>query len=108
MPILDFVVWSKGDLESYQRRLPSYTLYLVVLAPSVEVALRRDAERAEKTIAAETTAAKWLELQDYMSRDLSGIGLWVDSSDLNADETVDYILARKANARVISTAVESE
>lgn len=100
VPILDFVVWSKDDIESYQRHLLSRALYLVVLAPSVEVALRRDKERTEKTIAAETAPANWWELQAYMRRDLSGIGLWVDFSALNADETVDYILARKANARV--------
>ena len=100
VPILDFVVWSKDDLESYERHLPSCTLNLVVLSPSIEVALRRDAERAEKTIAAETSPAKWSELQAHMGRDLSGIGLWVDSSDLSADETVDYILARKADAAV--------
>ena len=100
VPILDFVVWSKNQLKSYQQHLPSSTIYLVVLAPSVEVALRCDAERAEKTIASETASANWPNLQAHMARELSGTGLWVDSSDLGPDETVDYILARKTDAAV--------
>ena len=35
-----------------------------------------------------------------MARELSGTGLWVASSDLDPDETVDYILARKTDAAV--------
>ena len=100
VPILDFVVWSKDQLKSYQRHLPSCTIHLVVLVPSVEVALRRDSERTEKTIASETAQGTWSNLQMNMDRELGGTGLWVDSSDLDADETVDYILARKADAAV--------
>ena len=93
VPVLDYVLARKDLLDMYRQYLREYALYLVVLAPNEEVALRRDAERKGKTV-----AAQWIHLAESFRRELSGTGLWIDSSDQSAEKTVDYILANKAAA----------
>ena len=93
VPVMDRVVVNKELLEMYQNYLAGYAVYLVVLAPTVEVALRRDAMRSEKTV-----AARWEHLDGEIREGLKDTGLWVDSSELSVDETVDRILNLKAQA----------
>src|SRR6266545_3228366 len=71
VPVLDYVVVSRARLEEYRRQLEGLALDLVVLAPGREVALRRDRERAEKTV-----AEVWAYLEDELVRELGAIGLW--------------------------------
>ncbi len=95
IPVLDYVVAFGALLAEYQRHLAHQALHLVVLAPCQDVALSRDQNREEKTVAAE-----WVHLAPIFREELTGTGLWVDSSDLSANETVEYILANKATARL--------
>ena len=39
-------------------------------------------------------------LESRITRELRGLGLWVDSSDLAIEQTVDYVFASKISAKV--------
>ena len=65
-------------------------MYVVVLACGAEVALHRDAGRAEKTV-----AEQWLHLEQQFIQELSSVGFWVDSGNQTVSETVTTILANK-------------
>ncbi|MEV7398116.1 AAA family ATPase [Aeromicrobium sp. NPDC092404] len=71
-------------------------VHVVVLAPSVAEVARREAGRAKTGYGAWTPEALDAGLRDETPR----VGLWVDSSDLTVDETVETILARLEEARV--------
>ncbi len=75
------------ELQDHLRGLP---VTLVVLAPSPEVVARvRDTGRAKAP-----QGADWAAYLDHELRaTMAGIGLWVDSSELTAEETVAAILA---------------
>jgi chloramphenicol 3-O-phosphotransferase len=62
---------------------------LVVLAPSVAIVEARDAARDE------TVGGGWAEYLDREQRaTMSGVGLWLDTSNQTPEETVDEILRR--------------
>jgi hypothetical protein len=68
-------------------------LRLVVLAPSVPVARARDRERAAKHV-----ADRFAHLDGVMRAELAGTGLWLDSSVLSVEETVDASLSGRKEA----------
>jgi hypothetical protein len=103
VPVIDFVVPGANDLGVYRRELGNYRLLFAVLAPRGDVALERDAKRVGKTL-----AAHWLHLAEQMERELTDTGLWVDSSDLTVDETVDTILSRRTEAVLREMALRPE
>jgi hypothetical protein len=55
--------------------------------------LDRDKKRIEKTV-----AHLWTHLDEVMRNELGGVGLWVDNSQMNLEDTVEYILSHKAKA----------
>jgi chloramphenicol 3-O-phosphotransferase len=65
-------------------------LYVVVLCPSPEVVALREAGRGKVGYGAFSPADLNHELQSNTPR----LGLWLDTSSLSVDETVDAILAR--------------
>ena len=89
-PIIDDVVVGRR-LADFTALIRSRPLLLVVLAPSVEVALARDRLRPDKTV-----ADRWAHVDGEMRRDLAGAGLWIDTDSLTVAQTVDVILARAA------------
>jgi len=93
VPVLDYVVVSQAQLAGYQAELAGLTLHLVVLAPGRDVALRRDRDRPEKTV-----AERWAYLEDELIRELSGHGLWIDNGTRSAEETVEAILRGREEA----------
>lgn len=95
VPVIDYVVVNRARVEEYRRQLPGLTLRLVTLVPDVTVALARDRQRPEKTV-----APLWAHLDEHMRAELQGIGLRVDSSRMTVAETVDYILAEYEAAYV--------
>ena len=94
-PVLDYVVPSRECLQEYLSHLEGLLVRLVTLDPGVEAAVQRDRERPEKTVAAD-----WLHLYHEIREALTGVGLWVDSSKLSAEETVEKVLAGKEMARL--------
>lgn len=92
-PVLDYVVVNKDRVEEFRRQLPGLTLCLVTLAPGISAALDRDRKRPEKTV-----AHFWTHLDEVMRTNLDGVGLWVDNSKMNVEETIVYILSHKSKA----------
>jgi predicted kinase len=88
-PVVDDTLGSRGRLDDYLRALRTRPVFLIVLAPPLEVAERRDSSRPEKTV-----FHIWSHLERSMRRDLAGVGLWLDSGDQSPDETVSEIELR--------------
>ena len=85
-----------ADLERTITMLRTRPLHLIVLAPRPELVLRR-AETRDKV----SGYGDWtVEALDEMLRATPRIGLWLDTSDQTADETVDEIWRRAAEAEV--------
>lgn len=93
--VIDYVVVNQARVEEYRQQLDGLSPHLVTLAPGVTVALQRDRDRPEKTV-----AHLWSHLDGLMRAELAGTGLWVDNAALSIGKTVDYILANQATARV--------
>ncbi len=81
-----------------QEELQNIPFSLVVLAPRVDVvAGQRDPNRAKRLI-----GKAWATYLDHELRTtMEGIGLWIDSSEQRADETVDQILAQLKLEQII-------
>ena len=95
MPILDYAVANQRLLRRYQSGVRGLVLHLVVVDPGREVALERDRLRRTKTV-----AHLWLHMHDELHRELAGLGLWLDTSRLTAEQTVDSILEQQARAQL--------
>ncbi len=86
--VLDDIVL--GESWQYvQAQLQGVPFSLVVLAPRVEVvAQQRDRNRAKRPL-----GAAWATYLDHAFRStMTGIGLWIDSSEMTPEETVAHIL----------------
>ena len=88
-PIVDCVVVSRARLDDFLAFLRSRPIFLVQLAPELEVAADRDARRAEKSV-----LELWRHLDVELREQLPGVGLWLDTSELSPEETVEVILER--------------
>jgi len=95
VPILDYVLVNRARLEEYRKHLHGFDLQLVTLIPAIAVALKRDQERPDKTV-----AAQWAHLHEQIQAELRDLGLWVANSDLTVEQTTDYVLCNAKIARV--------
>ena len=95
VPVIDDTVVERSRLSDYLADLRTRPLYLVLLAPPHEVALARDAARETKQV-----GHIWGHLDAVMREQMPGLGLWIDTARLTADETVDAILKRRGEAVV--------
>jgi hypothetical protein len=89
------------DVISWLRSIPAGPRHLVVLRPSVSVVWQRERQRHEATgktayRPGEFTAA---ELDGFLAQ-TPQVGLWLDTSDQTAEETVAEIIRRRAEAVV--------
>jgi chloramphenicol 3-O-phosphotransferase len=84
-------------LEEYVALVRARPLRVVVLAPSVAVVADRERARGKVGYGATWTPQR---LDAVLREDTPRLGLWVDSSDDTADETVGEILARLDEAIV--------
>src|SRR2546421_9291189 len=96
VPVLDNVVVTRERLDRYRQALADFALYLVVLHPGRETALRPDQARE----ASERYDATAFDLEDDMVREQSGVGLWIDSRAMTPEETVETIWQRSDEARL--------
>jgi chloramphenicol 3-O-phosphotransferase len=71
----------------YERRLGACSPRLVVLAPPLEVALARDEQRGYKRV-----GERWAHLDAEQRENLGDSGLWLDTSRLTPEETVEAIM----------------
>jgi chloramphenicol 3-O-phosphotransferase len=94
VPVLDDVVVSPSVLDGYLAGLRSRPLLLVQLAPSLEVVRIRDGARGKHVF------GMWRHLDAQLRAEMTGAGLWLDTSAMTATETVREILARGDEAVV--------
>ncbi|MQA00475.1 MAG: AAA family ATPase [Dehalococcoidia bacterium] len=95
VPVLDFVVVTRHHLAAYVNYLMGAALRVIVLAPSLEVVLSRDAGRGGKT------AGRFNHLDAGLRDELTGKGRWLDTGSMTVDETVEAILADPKAALVV-------
>ena len=92
--VIDYVIVNRARVEEYKSQLGGCEIHLVTLAPGVDVALERDAQRDKQV------AGFWTHLEAEIQRELRGIGLWIDNASMSVDDAVDRILAAGDAARV--------
>lgn len=73
-----------------------YPLYVVVLCPSPDVALHRDANRHKQTYTSWTPEG----LDHALREETPKVGLWLDSSNLTVEETANGILDQIVSAKI--------
>lgn len=95
VPVIDDVVVTPNRLKDYLADLETRPVMLVVLAPDRDVALERDRTRGYKQV-----GHIWGHLEAEMRSKLSGEGLWIDTSRLTPNETVEMILSQSELAVV--------
>jgi hypothetical protein len=79
-----------GRLDHFRSDIRSRPLFLVNLAPSLDVVRRRNEARPNKNV-----FEPWSPIIDReMRHKMSAIGLWLDNSNQSPEETVDEILRR--------------
>ncbi|MCC6174736.1 MAG: AAA family ATPase [Chloroflexi bacterium] len=96
VPVIDYVVVERTRLGRYRDALALFDVRVVVLDPDPETVLRRDRSRPKGPL-----APAFLYLRSIMQAELAGVGLWIDTSALTAEETVGRILAEQERARLV-------
>ncbi|MDP3766613.1 MAG: phosphotransferase [Dehalococcoidia bacterium] len=76
-------------LDEFRSDIRNRPLLFIALAPSLAAVKQRDAGRPEKHV-----FDTWRHLDDTMRNETPPIGLWIDSSSMTAEETVEEILRR--------------
>ncbi|MCW8098484.1 AAA family ATPase [Streptomyces tauricus] len=85
-----------AHLTTYTELVRTRPLYVVVLAPNPEAVAEREAGRAKTGYGAWTVA----DLDRGLRADTPRVGLWLDTSEQTAGQTVDAILAGREKARI--------
>jgi predicted kinase len=75
-------------LEEHRTALTGLPWHLIVLAPRLEVLQKRNAGRDKDVFAA------WGYLDRELRSRMTGLGLWIDSSEQTVAETVEGIMTR--------------
>ncbi len=86
------------NVQRYVDAISARPLHVVVLAPRVEIVETREAVRPKT--AYQPDGPTPVDLDRYLRENTPRIGLWLDTSDQTPDETVNEILARRAEATV--------
>ncbi|MFF8228655.1 AAA family ATPase [Streptomyces caelestis] len=86
------------DLRTYTGLVRTRPLYVVVLAPRPEAVAAREAERPKTGYGAAWTVGM---LDEALRTRTPRIGLWLDTTELTVEQTVEAILAERERARVL-------
>jgi chloramphenicol 3-O-phosphotransferase len=97
-PVIDHVVPDRHVLSSIVEQLSPRPVLFVTLAPSLEVAQRRNASRA----ADEQVHHDLATLRVKMMNELGTIGWWFDTSELTPEATVESLLAEAGGRAVVA------
>jgi len=92
LPVIDDVVVAPVVLDGYRRRLKARPLLLVELMPGLDVVQARDRDRDKHVFSI------WRHLDAQLRTSMPRVGLWIDTSDMTAEQTVDAIAARLGEA----------
>ncbi|MEV0252715.1 AAA family ATPase [Streptomyces sp. NPDC050732] len=86
-----------AELKAYVELVRTRPLYVVVLAPRPDAVAAREAARGKTGYGTSWTVE---DLDAVLRGQTARLGLWLDSTELTAGETVDGILERLDEARV--------
>jgi predicted kinase len=92
---IDYVVVLRTRLAIYLAALPAEPVGFVVLCPGLTVAASRDLGRRTKNVLAD-----WAHLDAELRTELTGVGLWLDNSGMDVEDTVRAIHRRAPEAIV--------
>jgi len=83
-------------LQEVVEMLKNWPLHVVILCPSPDIVAKREADRAK------TGYTTWTpqQLDDALRNETPKIGLWLDTSALTVEETVEAIFAQAAQSSV--------
>lgn len=95
VPVIDDVVVSNSVMKIYHELLRTGPLVFVQLAPTKEVIRERDAARHKQVFEI------WSHLDSLMRESMDRVGLWLDTSNMTVEETVDAILARETEGDLV-------
>jgi GrpB-like predicted nucleotidyltransferase (UPF0157 family)/predicted kinase len=82
-------------LRDWRMMLRNRPCHVIVLLPSVEAILAREAERSQNRYSGWTVE----QLYDRFASDTPRVGLWLDTTNLTPDETVEEIVAQTGSTR---------
>jgi GrpB-like predicted nucleotidyltransferase (UPF0157 family) len=82
-------------LGEYRTMIRSRPCHVIVLLPSMEAVAAREAERHDKGYGAWTLE----QLYDGFVHSTPRVGIWLDTTDLTPDETVEAVLAETPSTR---------
>ncbi|MGI8793900.1 MAG: AAA family ATPase [Acidimicrobiales bacterium] len=88
-----------GDLDWIVDSLVATALYVVVLDPDLDTVLERESTRAKTAYRDGAHSAE--QLRAALHGETPHIGLWLDTSALSVDQTVDTILRRADEAQLL-------
>lgn len=95
IPVIDYVVVNNDRIDEYLHELKDYSVFLVTLNPGIDIALKRDKARPEKTV-----AHIWTHLDEIMKKEIQNRGFWIDTSSFTIEETIEEILKNKEAAKI--------
>ena len=92
-PVIDDIVIGPR-IDEYVSDLRGRPLLFVMLVPRPDVVRKREMSRKKHVF------DRWAHLDEAVRKEMARIGLWIDSSEMTAEETVDEILRRVDEARI--------
>jgi len=93
VPVIDDIV-TGPRIDDYAAAVRSRPLLFVMLLPRSEVIRSRDAARYKQVF------DMWSDVDESLRQETRRAGLWLDTSEMTADETVDAILRDVSHARL--------
>lgn len=96
-------IYLGDDLLAMVNRLAPKPVHVVVLCPSAESVSRRDSARKDERgkIAYQPGGLTPMSMDRILREGTPRIGLWLDTSELTAEQTVTEIMARLGEAKVV-------
>ena len=90
VPVVEWVIRNKGDLRNILNELEGYRLNLITLQLPTELRRQRKPGNFDR----------WAYLEPQFEREVSGLGLAVNTGLLNPEAAINYILDNKHDAAI--------
>ncbi len=90
VPVLDWVVRDRADLDTFRKDLPGRQIHLIVLEPGPGILASRKPDIFER----------FAYLASTMERELKGIGLHVETGSMSVDATLDLFVSGSRDALI--------
>jgi gluconate kinase len=95
--VVEHAVGRRSWIDLFLAEVGDAPVSLIVLAPTLDVALQRDQRRPDKQV-----AERFTHMDAELRAELAGFGWWLDTSDLTVGETVERILTTGVAAGLVT------